>query len=329
MDYSTIANIPKIDLHCHIDGSFKPSFVKDTLHLAEPLDAISKQIQAPEDCKSLTEYLTCFDLPIKCLQTAQDITNGVLDILESCAAENIVYVELRFAPTFSLNNALTYPDIFEAAIKGCKLGRVKFGIESNIIACAMRHLPLETNMAMLHATTDYVNHGVCAIDLAGDENLFSNDQFVDLFKEAKRLNIPFTIHSGECGSVENVRLALEFGARRVGHGIALFKDQALMEECKRARLGLELCPTSNYQTRAVTNDMTYPLRQFLDYGLLATVNTDNRTVSNTTMTNELVLACDKLEILEKEISTLYRNSVEISFADDAIKHRLLEAYSWK
>lgn len=329
MDISSLKSIPKIDLHCHIDGSFQPAFVRDTLHLAEPLDTLSKRLQAPDNCQSLTEYLTCFDLPIKCLQTANDITAGVLNILEECSKENIIYVELRFAPTFSLNSNLTYADIFEAAIKGCRLGRVQFGIESNIIACAMRHLPLETNMTMLHAMTDYINHGVCALDLAGDENLFANDQFVDLFKEAKRLSIPFTIHSGECGSVDNVRLALSLGARRVGHGIALIKDASLMADCKKARLGLELCPTSNYQTRAVTEHMTYPLRAFLDYGLLATVNTDNRTVSNTTMTNELILACDKLEIFEKEISTLYRNSVEISFADDAVKHRLLENYSWK
>lgn len=329
MDDSKIFNLPKIDLHCHIDGSFKPAFVKDTLHLTEPLDTVSGQLQAPKDCKSLTEYLTCFDLPVKCLQTAKDITDGVLDILKSCAEENIVYVELRFAPTFSLNANLTYADIFEAAIRGCKLGRVQYGIESNIIACAMRHLPLETNMSMLHAMKDYVNHGVCALDLAGDENLFSNALFEDLFKEAIRLNIPFTIHSGECGSVDNVRLALEYGAGRVGHGIALINDPALMEACKNKRLGLELCPTSNYQTRAVKGNMSYPLRAFLDYGLLATVNTDNRTVSNTTMTKELSFCCEQLELFEKEISTLYRNSVEISFADDTIKHRLLKAYSWK
>lgn len=329
MDASTIFELPKIDLHCHIDGSFSPAFVKNTLHLGEASQDIVNMLRAPENCQSLTDYLTCFDRPVKCLQTATDITEGVLDVLHSCTKENIVYVELRFAPSLSCNQNLTYPDIFEAAIKGCKIGRVRYGIESNIIACAMRHFSLETNMAMLRAMTDYVNHGVCALDLAGDENLFSNDQFVDLFKEAKRQNIPFTIHSGECGSVDNVRLALEFGARRVGHGIALMKDTSLMEQCKKARLGLELCPTSNYQTRAITSDMPYPLRAFLDYGLLATVNTDNRTVSNTTMTRELAFSCEKLSLLEKEISTLYRNSVETSFADDAIKHRLLEIYSWK
>lgn len=329
MDYSAISNLPKIDLHCHIDGSLSPFFVKETLHLKDHPDVVAQCLRAPEDCQSLTEYLKCFDLPIKCLQTADAITDGILNILEACASENIVYVELRFAPTFSLNANLSYRDIFESAIKGCKLGRVRYGIESNIIACAMRHLPIETNMAMLHAMADYVNYGICALDLAGDENLFANIQFADLFKEAKRLGIPFTIHSGECGSVDNVRLALEFGARRVGHGIALFKDAALMEACKSNRLGLELCPTSNYQTHAITHDTVYPLRAFLDYGLLATVNTDNRTVSNTTMTKELMLVCDSLEIMEKEISTLYRNSVEISFADDTIKHRLLEAYSWK
>lgn len=327
MDISTISQLPKIDLHCHIDGSFRPAFVKQTLALPDSVEELGNRLRVPSDCTSLTEYLKCFNLPIQCMQTAEAITNGVLDILECCAKEHVSYVELRFAPTFSLNQSLRYQDIFEAAIKGCKLARTSFGIESNLIACAMRHLSPETNLAMLHAMTDYLHHGVCALDLAGDENLFSNEQFVDLFKEARRLKIPFTIHSGECGSVDNVKLALSFGASRIGHGIALIKDPTLMAECKAKHIGLELCPTSNYQTRAVSRNTAYPLRTFLDNGLYATINTDNRTVSNTTMSQEINFALEELELREEEISTLYQNSVEISFADDNTKHRLLKAYS--
>ena len=172
---------------------------------------------------------------------------------------------------------------------------------------------------------DYIGHGICALDLAGDESIFPNEGFSDLFKTAKDMNIPFTIHSGECGSVENVKLAMEFGAARIGHGIALIKDTNLMEDIKRKHIGLELCPVSNFQTRAWEDHNTYPLRSFLDNGLLATINTDNRTVSNTCIVKELEQVCTRMSICEEDYLTLNKNSIEISFADDNLKHQLLQS----
>ncbi len=316
--------MPKIDLHCHIDGSFSIDFVRNTLKLSQDNTELSSHLQAPASCDSLAEYLTCFDLPIQCMQTAADITAGILDILKHCADEQIKYIELRFAPTCSLTSSMRYSDIYEAAIRGCQTGEKLYGIYSNIIVCAMRHHTLADNLAMLHAAMDYLGHGICALDLAGDEKAHGNLEFAELFSRACHLGMPFTIHSGECGSAENVRLALNYGASRVGHGIALIHDRKLMEECRKMRLGLELCPTSNYQTHAVAPNESYPLRAFLDYGLIATVNTDNRTVSNTTLTDEYNLICDRYDIREEDLITMYKNSVEISFADDTIKNRLLQ-----
>lgn len=318
-----IQTMPKIDLHCHIDGSFSIDFVRKTLKLSQNNTELSSRLQAPASCDSLAMYLTCFDLPIQCMQTAADITAGILDILKHCANERVKYVELRFAPTCSVTADMDYPDIYEAAIRGCRTGEKLYGIYSNIIVCAMRHHSPADNLAMLHAAMDYLGHGICALDLAGDEKAHGNLEFAELFAEARRLGMPFTIHAGECGSAENVRLALDYGARRVGHGIALIHDRNLMEECRKMRLGLELCPTSNYQTHAVAPDERYPLRAFLDYGLAATVNTDNRTVSSTTLTDEYNLICNRYDIREEDLITLYKNSVEISFADDTIKNRLL------
>ncbi len=319
-----INTMPKIDLHCHIDGSFSTAFVKNTLGLTQDDASITDMLKAPVNCNSLTEYLTRFDLPIKCLQTKENITKGILDIISSAKKENIRYIELRFAPTCSLNENLSYRDIYEAAIEGLKQGKLLYDIDSNIIVCAMRHHDLETNIKMLDASMDYLNYGICALDLAGDESGFHNRLFKELFVHAKKLKMPFTIHSGECGSTENVQLALEYGAKRVGHGIALAKDKTLMEKCKSARLGLELCPTSNYQTKAVTQGSLYPLKLFLNNGLFATVNTDNRTVSDTTITKELHLVTKHFGIDKDEIIKLYKNSVEISFADDNIKNNLLK-----
>lgn len=320
----TIHNMPKIDLHCHIDGSFSTDYVKKTLNLPQASNTLKKELEAPKDCGSLAEYLTRFDLPIKCMQTKSDISLGIIDILGQCRDENIVYVELRFAPTCSLNDNLTYKDIFEAAIDGINAGRQKYNIESNIIACAMRHHSMKDNMSMLRTARDYLGYGICALDLAGDENAYGNECFRELFEEASRINMPFTIHSGECGNSENIRLALEYGAKRIGHGLALTKDTTLMAECVSRKLGFELCPTSNYQTHAVSPDTFYPLRYFLDSGIAATINTDNRTVSGTTLSGEYSLVYDKYGITEEDFPTLYKNSVELSFADDNIKNKLLK-----
>ena len=312
--------MPKIDLHCHLDGSFSRNYIMRTLGLSELDDA---RLHAPENCGSLAEYLTCFDLPISCLQTKEHITDGVIDVIAQAAAENVRYIELRFAPACSVNNNLDLPAVIEAAILGCKKAFDKYGVFSNLILCAMRHHTLEQNIAVLRHTREFLGYGVCALDLAGDEAGFPNEDFKDLFAEAKRLEVPFTIHSGECGRTENVRLALAYGAKRIGHGIALIKDKELMAKCLDARIGFELCPTSNFQTRAATNYDAYPLRAFLDFGLLATLNTDNRTVSNTTCTKEFLFAEEHLQITKEDFLTLYKNSVEISFADDSVKHQLL------
>jgi adenosine deaminase len=323
---SKIKSMPKIDLHCHLDGSLSAKFVAETVSDDYTPDELLSHMQVPMDCKSLTEYLKCFDIPIRALQTKDNITNAVLDVLSRAASENVSYIELRFAPSFSVHKELSYSDVCEAAIKGCKLGLERFGIYSNIILCAMRHQDMDTNLKTLNSVREYLGYGVCALDLAGDESLFPNENFTELFEKARRLNVPFTIHSGECGSVENVRLALSFGARRVGHGIALAKDMNLMDECRQKKLGLELCPTSNLQTGAVSRDDIYPLKKFLDNRLLATVNTDNRTVSNTDMTSELILAYNSLGVDNDDLYQIYKNSVEIAFADDNIKNTLLSKW---
>ncbi len=312
-----------LDLHCHLDGSFSTDFVKQATGDNRTNQQLSQILSAPDDCSSLTEYLNCFDLPIQAIQTKDNITNGVLDVLSTAAADGVKYIELRFAPNCSLNEGLSLPDVYEAAIAGTKLGFEKYGIYSNIILCAMRHHTPDTNLRILDTMKDYMGHGICALDLAGDESMYPNENFVDLFKRAKAMDIPFTIHSGECGRTQNVRLAVELGASRIGHGIALIHDTSLMDEIRQKRIGLELCPVSNFQTKAWTDYSTYPLRTFMDSGLLATINTDNRTVSQTSIAKEMALSVSKLSIIEEDFITMNKNSIEISFADDNIKHKLL------
>ena len=327
MNHESIKNLPKIDLHCHLDGSLSADFIRR--HAEGRFDhtedaQLAGLLTAPEHCADLAEYLTRFDLPVSCLQTEEALSDAVFDVLEQADSEHVVYCELRFAPNLHTARSLSINQVIEAALKGLKKSTEALPIKANLILCAMRHHSEEQNLSMLRAAREYLGAGVCAIDLAGDEAHFDNTLFVSLFREAKKLGMPFTVHSGECGSAENVALAMELGASRVGHGIAIIKRPDIMEQAKKHALGLELCPISNYQTNAVGAQETYPLKSFLAHGLLATVNTDNRTVSNTSMTRELTTCLDSLGLEEEALETLYENSVHIAFADDNTKHRLLQ-----
>ena len=150
--------------------------------------------------------------------------------------------------------------------------------------------------------------------------------FLPLFSKVKAWNMPFTIHAGECGSVENVAEAVECGASRIGHGIALRGHPEIMGICREKRVGLEMCPISNLQTKAVHSKAEYPMREFLQNGLLVTVNTDNRTVSATTIDREIRFVQENYGITDSEVSLMMRNAVEVSFAPDDIRQKLLKKF---
>ena len=137
--------------------------------------------------------------------------------------------------------------------------------------------------------------------------------------------MPFTIHSGECGSVDNVREAIELGAKRMGHGIALQKSAELQKVCAERRIGVEMCPTSNLQTKAVDDFDSYPLEMFVNVGIPVSINTDNRTVSGTTITQEMQLVMERLHQPEEVILQCTKNAIETAFADDAVKHELYKS----
>lgn len=327
MEQKWLQQLPKLDLHCHLDGSMNLETVSGLLKeqgINIPKEQLQKELLVSADCKSLYEYLQKFDLPLKCLQTERGLKQASVDLLESAASENVKYLEVRFAPMFSLAGGLSCNKVIESVLEGILEAERQWDIQASVIVCAMRHYPLEKNLEMLNCAREYLGKGVCALDLAGDEAAFPTSEQRELFQRAKQLNMPFTIHSGECGSTLNVKEAITVGTKRMGHGIALIKDRSLMKQCREMHIGIELCPTSNFQTKAVNGWEDYPLRQFLEEGLLATVNTDNRTVSNTTVTKELLSISENMGLDEGMARQLLKNSVEISFAADDVKHRLLK-----
>lgn len=317
-----ILEMPKIDLHCHLDGSLPLATISDLAGREVSL----AEVRAADDCASLREYLKKFDLPLSCMQTSAGLRRAAGDFLRSLTKDHICYAEVRFAPMLSVNEHLDCRQVMEAVLSGLAEASEECGIICRTIVCTMRHHSAERNCRMLRECREFLGEGLCAADLAGDEAGFPTEDFAEVLGYAHRLGYPLTIHAGECGNADSVRAAIEFGAQRIGHGIAMAGHPDLQKLCRQKRIGIEMCPVSNYQTKALRAGETYPLREFAENGLLVTVNTDNRTVSGTQITRELAFLQERIGLTEEEILCCQRNAAEVSFADDAVRQELWKIY---
>ena len=310
--------LPKVELHCHLDGSLSRGFIESRLgRTISP-----EELQVSENCTSLVEYLEKFSLPGQCIMDEKGLEEAGYDVLKSMSFENVRYAEIRFAPLLSETSSLNCRSVIEALLKGLKRGREDFGTRFGVITCAMRHHSQEDNSRMIKTAREYLGYGVCAADLAGAESMYPMSQFMELFQNARKLDMPFTIHAGECGSVQNVIDSVRAGAGRIGHGIALRGHYDIQRNLADHGAGIEMCPISNLQTKAVKSTAEYPLREFLDAGLKVSINTDNRTVSNTSLTKELKFIQNNYGIQDEEIRLLMKNAVDTAFVSEDEKERL-------
>lgn len=318
MTLEELRNMPKIELHCHLDGSLSRSYLEE--RLKRPVS--EEEIRVPEDCQSLAEYLDKFALPISCLQDEEGLEKAGLDVMETLSKEHVVYAEIRFAPYASVTETMHCEQVIAAVLRGLEAGKQKYGVSYHVIACMMRHHKKEQNLAVLDAAEAFLGKGVCAVDLAGAEAQYPMSEFMDLFRNAKERGILATIHAGECRDVQNVIDAVEAGAVRIGHGIAMKGQKEVQRLVREKGVGIEVCPISNLHTKTVRTPGEYPLREFLDAGLLVTINTDNRTMSNTSLTRELAFVQETYHVTDGEIHQLMRNALQVAFLGDAEKEEL-------
>lgn len=320
--------LPKhfIDLHLHLDGAITLPIAKRLAQLqnqtlpASSDEELAQLLSIPKNCEDLNEYLKRFDLPISLLQTKESISEAVFLVSEQLRRENVIYAELRFAPQSFTAGGLTQREVVEAALAG--LARTSFC--GNLILCAMRGPGREAaNEETLRLTKEYlVTHGgVVAFDIAGAEGLFPTSDYRDLFTLAAKLDVPFTIHAGEAVGADSVRCAIEMGARRIGHGVRSFEDEALLELLRARQIPLEICPTSNRQTHAVADMRDYPLADFVKKGLCVTINTDNPAISSTTIAEEFAYA-QTLGVTFEQEQRMLLSAADAAFTDEATKQQL-------
>lgn len=323
-------NLALIDLHLHLDGSLSLQTVRELAAmqgLVLPADdgELVAQLRVDAGCRDLNDYLAKFPFPVSLLQTADAIRTAVCRLAGELTQQGLLYAEIRFAPQLHLQKGLTQADVVGAALEGLHLA----DFPANLILCCIRGTDnLALNLETVDLAADKLGQGVCAVDLAGAEALFPTAMFSEIFRRVRIKCLPCTIHAGEADGPDSIRAALDFGARRIGHGVRSIEDASLLRRLADEGIVLELCPTSNLHTCLFEHLKDYPLRRLMDAGVAVTVNTDNMTVSDTTVAREMQRLTDVLGLTDHERIQLLRNAAAASFADDRTKQSLLQQIDW-
>lgn len=314
-----IKKMPKIELHLHLDGSLNTDYVKEKYNLNKK--QIKEKMIADEKCKNLNDYLTKFNFPISIMQTRKELEDATIGLLNTLKSQNVIYAEIRFAPQFHITKGLNQEEVVQTVLDAMK----KVDIKSNLILCTMRGKDnIELNYETINIAKKYLGEGVCAIDLAGAEALFKTEKYQEMFEYIKRLGIPFTIHAGEADGPSSINSAISFGAKRIGHGVRSIEDDKVLKSIIQNDIVLEVCLTSNIQTCICDDFSTHPIIQLYKTGVRVTLNTDNMTVSNTSLENEYYNLLNYTELTFEDLIKMNKNSAKAAFLKEEDKQNLLK-----
>jgi len=315
-----IRRMPKTDLHVHLDGSLR---VETVLELAPqsglrlPTDDLEKLrgfLQVQGTVEDLARYIEKFEMTLQVMQTADALHRIAYELAEDAAAENVRYMEVRYAPILHQRKGLELPQIVDAVLSGLREAEQDFGIRTGVIICGIRSINPETSMKLAELAVAYKGKGVVAFDLAGVEYNYPAKDHIHAFYHVRNNNINCTLHAGEAYGPESIHQAIHYcGAHRIGHGTRLIEDEDLMAYVNDHRIPLEICLTSNVQTRSVRSLESHPFRRYFDAGIRVTINTDNRLISGTTVTNELYLAATTFNLSLDDVKKVITNGFKSAF----------------
>jgi adenosine deaminase len=277
------------------------------------------------DARNLVDYLERFVTTLSVLQTADAIERVAYELVEDAAAENVRYMEVRFSPWLNTRKGLNMHQVVDAAVRGFGRADEAFGTTTRTILCALRNTETSTSLAIARVAVDFKNNGVVAFDLAGPEKGHPPAAHRDAFKIAADANLPVTIHAGEAFGPESIHQAIhDCGARRIGHGTRLAEDPELFAYVNDFRIPVEICLTSNVQTRVSESYAAHPLRHFFDAGIVVSLNTDNRLMSGTTMTDEFMRAHEHLDFTFAELCAVSLMGFQSAFLHHGERMALVE-----
>jgi adenosine deaminase len=328
-DLEMIRRLPKTDLHCHLDGSLR---VTTLWELAEK-QGVALPMKSPAELRDhmrppagtdLTEYLKLFDLTLAVLQDAESLERVAFELAEDAARENVWHLEVRFSPILHQKAGLSLEAIIEAVLRGLRRAESRWRITSGVIVCGIRHISPEVSLQLADLAIRYRKSGVVAFDLAGAERDYPAKEHREAFQRILNNNVNSTVHAGEAFGARSIHQAIHYcGAHRIGHGTLLWEDPDLLDYVNDHRIPLEMCLTSNVQTGAVDDYAAHPFGAYFRKGLRVTINTDNRLMSDTTVSQELQLACRNLDLYVGDLRKILINGIKSAFLTHAEKKALL------
>ncbi|CNJ46280.1 TPA: adenosine deaminase [Streptococcus agalactiae] len=335
MTQAVLKELAKAELHCHLDGSLSLPAIRKLANMADIIlpnsdKELRKYVIAPAQTESLVDYLKTFEFIRPLLQTKEALRFAAYDVARQAALENVIYIEIRFAPELSMDKGLTASDTVFAVLEGLADAQKEFNIVARALVCGMRQSSHKTTKEIIKHIVDLAPKGLVGFDFAGDEFSYPTDSLVDLIQEVKRSGYPMTLHAGECGCAKHIADSLNLGIKRMGHVTALTGQRALIKQFVEEDAVAEMCLTSNLQTKAASSIQSFPYQELYDAGGKITINTDNRTVSDTNLTKEYSLFVTYFGTKIEDFLVFNQNAVKASFTSDSEKdtllHKLQENY---
>lgn len=331
---------PKLDLHLHLDGSVPPETL---FQLAkeqgvpvpgETLAGYLEYIRRCAQCGSVNEYLKMFDLPVAVMQDGNSLTRVTRELICLLYRQNLAYAEIRFAPQLHTRKGLSQAEAVEAVLAGREQGLKECpGFDVGILCCMMCIGPetanWKENAETVEVTRAYLNRGVVGLDLAGAEGIVPLKNFAPLFQRAAELGIPCTCHAGDSQGPDTVRDAMDFGARRIGHGHHIYDDPELVQRAIREGITIEVCPTSNIQCMTQPSYGQHPAKKLLDMGLNVTINTDNMTFAGVDLEAEYGHCLGEMGFTPEDLVKMSENSIRAAFLSEEKRLALLSLLDQK
>jgi adenosine deaminase len=321
MDLAAIRRLPKAELHQHLDGSVRPATaveLADAIGMPLTLEEATRRMVGPQRCADQAELLTFFDLPIALLQTAESLERATVELVEDLAADGIRYAEIRWAPRLHLERGLSVSDVIDAVSTGVARAAAATDAPTiGLIVTAMRSHPPAVN-AELARVAGAAGEPVVGFDLAGPEAAWPAPPHAIAFVAAREAGLALTAHAGEVAGPERVREVLDFGVRRVAHGVTAIEDPTLLDLLRARDITLDLCPTSNVQAGVVGSLDEHPLAALHRAGVSVTVSTDDLTVTGTTLSEELARCADALSLTGEELTSIALNGFGRAFAPPSV-----------
>ncbi len=331
-DREFFRKLPKTDLHVHLDGSLRLETIFD-LAVKQKVDlgvtdvaGLKKLIGPGKVHASLTDYLKGFEITLKVLQNEEGLYRAAYELAEDCHADGVEYIEVRYSPVLHTQKGLSLTAIVESVLRGLRDAKRNFGILSGVIICGIRNISPEVSMRMAELAVAFKNKGVVGFDLAGAEYNYPARDHLGAFSLILSNNVNVTIHAGEAYGPDSIHQALHYcGAHRIGHGTRLREDGDLLNYVNDHRIPLEVCLSSNAQTGAVGKIEEHPFQFYLDLGIRVTLNTDNRLITDTVMTDEYLRAYQLFDLQPQRVLDLVVNGVKSAFLPYQQKKDLLLA----